>query len=76
MKEQRRNEILLTQIIQRLKEIRKERNLTQENVRFDTEMNIGRIEAGQHAITLTTLADLCDYYKISLEEFFQGISTH
>lgn len=40
------------------------------------DINIGRIEVGQHSITLSTLADLCDYYGITLEEFFRGIQTH
>lgn len=75
MKEQRRNEILVKRIAERLKELRKERNLTQENVRFDLELNIGRIEAAQHSITFSTLGDLCDYYGVTLEEFFRGIHT-
>ena len=40
------------------------------------ELNIGRIEAGHHSITITTLADLCDYYGLTLEEFFRGIATN
>ena len=66
---------MVKRIAERLKELRKERNLTQENVRFDLELNIGRIEAAQHSITFTTLGDLCDYYGITLEEFFRGIET-
>lgn len=76
MKTQRFNEILHQRIVERLKELRKQRGLKQEHVRFDMgEINIGRIEAGDHSITITTLADLCDYYGITLEEFFRGIET-
>lgn len=75
MKAQRRNDFLVRQVAEGLKEVRKNRNLTQEVVRFDTDMNIGRIESGCHSISLTTLADLCDYYQISLEDFFRGIKT-
>ncbi len=75
MRNQRRNDILLSQVINRLKQLRKAKGLTQENVLFDTELNIGRIEIGRHSITLTTLADLCDYYGVTLEEFFRGITT-
>ena len=75
MKRQRRNDILVEQVVERLKSIRRDRGLTQENVRFDTDLNIGRIESGRHSISLTTLADLCDYYGISLEEFFKEIET-
>ena len=76
MKGQRRNDVLTKRIAERLKEVRKARHLTQEDVRFQLEMNIGRIEAAQHSITFATLADLCDYYEITLEEFFRGIETH
>lgn len=75
MERQRRNEYLVGQVVKRLKEIRQKRGLTQENVRFDTDLNIGRIESGLHSITLTTLADLCDYYQVTLEEFFHHIKT-
>ena len=68
MKRQRRNEILVKQVVDRLKTVRRERGLTQENVRFDTDLNIGRIESGRHSISLTTLADLCDYYNVPLED--------
>ena len=75
MKRQRRNDILVEQVVERLKSIRRAHGLTQENVRFDTDLNIGRIESGRHSISLTTLADLCDYYDISLEDFFKDIVT-
>lgn len=75
MKRQRRNDLLVEQVVERLKAVRRDRGLTQENVRFDTDLNIGRIESGRHSISLTTLADLCDYYNIPLEEFFKEIIT-
>lgn len=71
MKKQRRNEILHKRIVERLKEIRNHRGLTQETVRFDMgELNIGRIEAGHHIITISTLADLCTITEVTLEEIF------
>ncbi len=73
MKQQRRNDYLVKQVIERLRTIRHQRGLTQENVRFDTDLNIGRIESGRHSISLTTLADLLDYYQVSFGEFFQDI---
>lgn len=77
MTNQRRNEILHARVVERLKEVRKQKGYTQNDVRFDmNEINIGRIESGKHSITLTTLADLCDHYGITLEEFFRGIETH
>ena len=45
MKRQRRNEILVKQVVDRLKTVSRERGLTQENVRFDTDLYIVRIES-------------------------------
>lgn len=65
MKRQRRNDFFVGQVADRLAKARRRHNLTQEVVRFDTGLNVGRIEAGCSDITLSTLADLCDYYDIS-----------
>ncbi len=59
----------------RLKEVCKDKGITQENVRFDLNLNISRIEMGRHSITISTLTDLCDYYGVTFEEFFHGIGT-
>lgn len=72
MKRQRRNDFFVGQVADRLAKARRRRDLTQEVVRFDTGLNVGRIED----ITLSTLADLCDYYDISPGELFQDIVTH
>lgn len=75
MSGQRKNDLLIKNISERFKAIREERGLTQEKVRADTDMNIGRIEMGQHSMTVRTLWDLCDYYGITLEDFFRGIES-
>jgi transcriptional regulator with XRE-family HTH domain len=64
---------LLGKAAERLKELRESKKLSQEKVYFDTGLNIGRIELGKTNISLTTLAILCNYYGISLEEFFNNI---
>lgn len=73
MKKQRRNNILILQISSRLKEIRLEKKLSQETVYFNTDIHIGRVEAGQYNITISTLYELCKYYDITLVDFFKGI---
>lgn len=47
--------------------------MSQIDVYIDTDIHIGRIEQGKTNITVTTLSDICDYYKISLEDFFHCI---
>ncbi len=70
---ERRNDKLLGQVAERIRDLRKERALTQTAVYEDTGLSIGRIEAGSMNLTLTTISILCDYFEITLEEFFRGI---
>lgn len=64
---------LAEKIAERLKDVRIKKGLTQENVRFDLNMNIGRIEIAENCISLPTLKKLCNYYGITFEVFFRGI---
>lgn len=73
MKRQRRNDILIRMIADRLIHLRNEKGLSQQIVYIDTELHMGRIERGEYNITLSTLAELCAYYNVSLKEFFKGI---
>lgn len=70
---QRRDDKLLRQIIERLRKIRKARGLTQDAVYEDTNVDIGKYEACLANLSITTIAILCKYYEIPLEEFFKGI---
>jgi len=71
MGQQRKNSKLLSLVGNRLREIRKERDLSQESVYIDTEIHIARIETGKQNITVSTLSILCNYYAITLREFFK-----
>ena len=73
MNKYRRNGELLEAVARRLRELRAERGLSQANVYIDTDINMARVESGHTSITLTTLSSLCDYYGVSLEEFFKGL---
>jgi len=73
MKKYKRNYKLLVVVACRLKELRTAAGKSQADVYIDTDINIVRVESGRTNITLTTLMVLCDYYGISLEEFFKGI---
>lgn len=67
---QLRNQALINSIAARVKQIREAKGITQEVVVYDTSINIGRIEAGQINISVSTLEALCRYYNITLKEFF------
>ncbi len=70
---QRRDDKLLEQIADRFRALRKERLLTQDAVYEDTGVDIGRIEKSRINPSISTINSLCEYYEISLEEFFRDI---
>ena len=62
-----------------LKELRGKTGLTQEQVannikaNKDLSIHIGRNETGNQNMTVSTLYELCEYYKISVSEFFKRV---
>lgn len=73
MGKQYRNEALIQAIGRRLQELRREKGVSQIDVYIETNVNVKRIEAGTQNLSVSTLSALCDYYGISLEEFFKGL---
>ena len=73
MKRQRRNDVLIKAIAEKLVQLREDRGLSQQIVYIDTELHMGRIERGEYNITLSTLAELFPYYNISLRDIFKGM---
>ncbi len=58
----------------RLKRLRKERGITQQELAYDCEVNLStiqRIEAGTQNITLNILYTLAEVLKIKVEDFFK-----
>lgn len=68
-------EILIKRIAQRIKHLRKRKGMSQRLMYYDTEINMGRLEAGKENIKVTTIAKLCQYFHITLEEFFRDIES-
>ena len=73
MSKSRRDDILLSQVTNKLKELRKEKGVSQLRVLIDTEIHVSRIENKNYNLTLSTLSLLCKYYGVSLTEFFDSI---
>lgn len=63
-------EILLKHLSIRLKELRKAKGVTQQDVLNDTGILISRIEQGKRDISIYTLYKLCEYFEIEFSEFF------
>lgn len=68
-----RDEKLLNQIALRLKALREEHKVSQEELYNDTEIHIARIETSRVNVSVSTLSRLCEYFGITLNEFFAGI---
>lgn len=68
-----KDEIWLKTIACSIKKIRQSKNLSQEEVYLDTEIHCGRLEQGKQNVTICTLKRLCDYFQISLSDFFKEI---
>ena len=73
MRKERRDEILLSQIASRLKEIRNKKGISQLRVLIDTEIQVSRIESAKYNLSISTISALCKYYGITLNEFFDNI---
>ncbi len=61
---------LLKEIASKLKQLRKEKGITQETFYNDTNIHIARIERGKTNISISTLNAICTYFEVSLSEFF------
>lgn len=70
---QYRDEILLKKIAMRVKELREKKGMSQVQVYNESDIHIARIEATTYNLSVSTLSKLCDYFEISLADFFKGI---
>ena len=70
MSQQLRNTDLLLAMAKRLQGLRAEKKLSQEIVYNDTGIHIARIETAKTNISVSQLQALCNYYNISLQDFF------
>lgn len=68
MSKKKKDKILLKKFGLRIKQLREQRNITQEVFYFDTGINIGRIERGKINVGLITLVLICKYFNITFEE--------
>jgi len=75
MPKQYQDNELLEALILILKELRKSRGITLETFYFDTGIHLARIEQGKTNITISTLSKICNYFEISLVDFFIKIDT-
>lgn len=68
-----RNEQLLRRMALVLKELREEQNFTQGEVYAETRIHIGRIEACQANVSVSTLFEVLKFLRTDLSEFFNRV---
>jgi transcriptional regulator with XRE-family HTH domain len=73
MSKQRCDTVLLSRIANRIKQLREEKNVSQEVFYLDTDIHIARIETGRINVTISTLNAICEYFGMSLTDFFRGV---
>ena len=60
----------LLRVAKRIKELRLKNKLSQQDAYNDTSIHFGRIEQGKRDLSYFTLFKICNYFKISLTDFF------
>ena len=62
---------LLNKIILTIKQVRKKHGVTLENFYFETGIHLARIGQGKTNISVSTLSKICNYFNLSLADFFK-----
>lgn len=66
---------LLQKIALVIKQLRDDKEVSQEEVYNDTNIHIGRIETSKGNVSVSTLSALCKYFKIKMSDFFKRVET-
>lgn len=62
----------LFKIAKRIKSLRQEKGVSQQDAYNDTGIHFGRVEQGKRDVGYLTLLRITNYFEISLEDFFKG----
>lgn len=65
-----KNEVTLKKVALCVKTLREEYHITSNEFYIDTGIHLARIEQGKTNVTITTLQKICDYFNITLSDFF------
>jgi transcriptional regulator with XRE-family HTH domain len=68
-----KDEKLIKRVSSKIQKIRLSQGITLEDFYFDTGIHLARIEQGKSNISISTLSQICKYFKISLQDFFEGL---
>ena len=68
-----RNDKLLKLIALRIKKLRSGKKISQKDFYNDTNIHIARIETAKINLSISTLNAICEYFEITLKEFFDDL---
>lgn len=71
----RKDKALLIEVGRRLRELRLEQHITNEKIDETLKISIYRYEKALVNVSLSNLALICKYYKISLSELLKGMES-
>lgn len=70
----RRNKELLGKVVLRVKELRAQYGHSQAELNAATDVDVANLETGANFPNLTTISIICEFYDITLDEFFAPLN--
>jgi len=68
-----RNARLIEKIVLKIRKLREEKGVTLQEFYNDTGIHLARIESEKRDLPITTIQRICEYFGLTLQEFFKGI---
>jgi transcriptional regulator with XRE-family HTH domain len=60
-------------VVSRIKKLREQKGITLQEFYNDTGIHLARIESEERDLRIGTVKQICDYFGVSVTEFFKGI---
>jgi len=67
------NQDLIEKIVLKIKKLRESKGVSLQEFYNDTGIHLARIESERRDLPITTLSRICDYFEVSLQDFFKGM---
>jgi transcriptional regulator with XRE-family HTH domain len=64
---------LIDKIVVKIKKLREQHKVTLQEFYNDTGIHLARIESEKRDLPISTLKRICEYFNVSLGEFFKGL---
>jgi transcriptional regulator with XRE-family HTH domain len=68
-----RNARLTEKIVLKIKKLREQKGVTLQEFYNDTGIHLARIESEKRDLPISALHRICEYFGLTLQEFFKGI---